>query len=279
MKKRKSIKDNLKYDITRNNYVGLLFFALVLASLLYIIKNQTEVFKEIEPTQKEIITTEAEITEIKKETKEIENLRKYLNLGDINTFKIYQSSYIYNEKINSKDFNNENMLYTAYKYIEKTTDFSKYTQIITCDQAQKVGLSNNIIQCGGNKYVNSYYRVNTYITKDLLKKTIQNIFNRNIDTYTNFYTSEHNLCYFVDNDYICVSQKNDYETPTPQTEFIKAYKYTNKITIIEKYRYIEDGIYYKGFNSNEVGEEYYISTFKKVNGKYYWDNTKIYKEN
>ena len=66
MKKRKSIKDNLKYDITRNNYVGLLFFALVLASLLYIIKNQTEVFKEIEPIQKEIITTEAEITEIKK---------------------------------------------------------------------------------------------------------------------------------------------------------------------------------------------------------------------
>mgnify|MGYP003312448781 FL=1 len=171
------------------------------------------------------------------------------------------------------------MLYVAYKYIEKTTDFSKYTQIITCDQAEKVGLSSNIIQCGGNKYVNSYYRVNTYITKDLLKKTIQNIFNKNINTYTNFYTSDNNLCYFIDSDYICVSHKNDYETNTTETEFIKAFKYTNKITIIEKYRYIENGIYYKGFNSNEVGEEYYISTFNKVNGKYYWDNTKIYKEN
>ena len=36
MKEKKKI--DFKYELTRNNYVGLLFFALVLASTLYIIK-------------------------------------------------------------------------------------------------------------------------------------------------------------------------------------------------------------------------------------------------
>ena len=55
--KNKRKKFDIKYEITRNNYVGLLFFALVLASILYIMKNQTEVFQEIEPTVKEILST------------------------------------------------------------------------------------------------------------------------------------------------------------------------------------------------------------------------------
>ena len=93
MKVTKKKKINLKYDIARNNYVGLLFFALVLASLLYIIKNQTETFKEIEPTQKEILSTEVEITEINKLNKDISELIKYLNPGDMNTKVI-----IYTEK-------------------------------------------------------------------------------------------------------------------------------------------------------------------------------------
>ena len=109
MKKTKK-KINLKYDIKRNNYVGLLFFACVLASLLYIIKTQTPVFQEIEPTQKEILSTETEITEITKPTEEIKKLMNYLNPGDINTFKIYQSSYIYNDKVSSNNLNTETML-------------------------------------------------------------------------------------------------------------------------------------------------------------------------
>lgn len=276
--KKKTKKFDLKYEITRNNYVGLLFFALVLASLLYIMKNQTEVFQEIEPTVKEILSTEAKITELKTETKEIKELRKYLNTGDINTFKIYQSNYIYNEEVTTEDLNDETMLYIAYKYIEKTKDFSKYQKIITCTEASTVNLEQNIYQCGGNKYPNSYYTVNTYISKDLLKKTVQKIFNKNITKFTNFYTSEDNLCYYINNEYICVSHKTASSSTKGEASFIKTYKYTNKITIIEKYKFINEGIYYKGFNSDKIGEEYYISTFNKVNGKYYWESTKVYKE-
>ena len=278
MKVTKKKKINLKYDIARNNYVGLLFFALVLASLLYIIKNQTETFKEIEPTQKEILSTEVEITEINKHNKDISELIKYLNPGDMNTFKIYQSSYIYGETINSKDINEETMLYYAYKYLESTNDFSKHMKIITCNEAEKVNLNNNIYQCGGNKKPISYYNVNTLINKEILKKTIQKIFNRNISNFTNFYTSEDNLCYFIEDEYICISHPTTQSNTGVQKSFVKAYKYTNKITIIEKYKFIEEGIYYKGFNNNEVGEEYYISTFVKTNGNYYCDNTQVYKK-
>ena len=278
MKTTKKRKLNLKYDISRNNYVGLLFFALVLASLLYIIKNQTETFKEIKPTQKEILSTEVEITEINKINKDITDLINYLNPGDMNTFKIYQSSYIYEEKTNSKDLNEETMLYYAYKYLESANDFSKHMRLITCNEAEKVNLNNNIYQCGGNKKPISYYNVNTFINKEVLKKTIQKIFNRNISSFTNFYTSEDNLCYFIEDEYLCISHPTTQSNTVVEKSFIKAYKYTNKITIVEKYKFIEEGIYYKGFNSNEVGEEYYISTFIKINGNYYWDNTQVYKE-
>ena len=277
MTKRKSLKSNIKYEIATNNYVGLLFFACVFASVLYIMKSQTPIFKEIEPTQKEILSTEVEITEINKITDEIKILTDYLNPGDINTFKIYQSNYVL-EKVRNEDLNDENMLYIAYKYIEKNTDFSKYQSIITCSQAEKINLQGNIYQCGGNKYTNSYYMVNNYITKELLRKTVQQIFNRNISKFTNFYTSEDNLCYFINDEYLCVSHKIK-KTNNYKIDFIKAYKYTNRITIMEKYKYTDQGTYYKGFNSSEVGEEYYISTFLKVNGKYYWSSTDVYKEN
>lgn len=274
MKKTKK-KNNFIYDVSKNNYVGLLFFACVLASLLYILKTQTPIFQELEPSLKELTSHETEILE---PTDEITKLLNYLNPGDINTFKIYQSSYIYNEKISSNNLNNETMLYMAYKYIERTTDFSKYQTIITCNQAELVNLHSNIYQCGGTKYTNSYYMVNTYITKERLKKAVQEIFNKNITNFTNFYTSEDNLCYYINNEYLCISHKIK-QTKTTDRQYVKAYKYKDKITIIEKYKYIEDGIYYKGFNSNEVGEEYYISTFNKVNGKYYWSHTEVYKEN
>lgn len=268
-----------KYSIKSNNYVGLLFFALVLASILYIMKHETTTFKEIDSQPKAIISNEKEPTIIEEETKEIAELRKYLNPGDINTFKIYQSMYNENGIVTIDNINDETKLYIAYKYIEKNTDFTNYLKYITCEEAEKTSLAEHIYQCGGNKYNTSYYTVNSYITKDLLKKTVQYLFNINLNNFTNFYTSEDNLCYFIDNEYICVSHVTSVPSKYPEVKFVKAIKYDNKIEIIENYKYIDNGIYYKGFNSKEVGELKYISTFEKINGSYYWASTESYLEN
>lgn len=266
-------KKNLKYLVKSNNYVGLLFFALVLASLLYIFKTETTKYQELEPTTKDIIIEEKPIKEINELTKEIESLQQYLTLGDINTFTIYQNFYIYDDKITISQMNDETLLYIAYKYIEKTTDFTNHTHYITCDEATLLNLESQIMQCGGNKVSSTYYTVNTYIKKDLLKRTIQKLFNKNISNYTNFYTSENNLCYFINDEYLCVAHQTNKSSIYSEKEFIKAYKYNNKIEIIEKYKYIDDGIYYQGFNSQEIGEGYYKSTFNKINGAYYWVST------
>lgn len=272
-------KKNLKYLVKSNNYVGLLFFALVLASLLYIIKNQTETFKEIEPTTNQLKINEKAPVEINEITSEIQELQNYLNLGDTNTFKLYQSSYIENEKVLSENISEETMLYIAYKYLEKTTDFTNYTKYITCEEAALTNLDSNIIQCGGTKNTLTYYTINTYITKELLQSTIQKIFNKRIINYTNFYTSEDNLCYYINDEYLCISHKVEDPTKYSKKDFLKAYKYDNKIEIIESYRYIDNGIYYKGFFSKTIGEGYYKSTFIKINGSYYWESTEYYEEN
>ncbi len=270
----------IKYKIRQNNYVGLLFFALVLAASLYIIKHETESFKELEPGQKNIISVEKEAQEILEESDQIKRMRQYLNLGDPNTFKVYQSMYINNDTVAVDDLNVENLLYMAYKYIMKTADVTNYLSYITCEQANSISLDTEIIQCGGSKVNASYYTVNSYITKDLLKSVVRKIYNININEFTNFYTSNDNLCYFVNDEYLCVSktsnngQKNIYA----DTQFVKAIKYDQKIEIIEKYKYVIDGIYYKGFLSDEIGEEQYISTFLKINGEYYWAETKPYQE-
>lgn len=263
---------NIKYLVKSNNYVGLLFFALVLASLLYIIKHETKNLEDLEPTIKQIETIEAP-KEITEPTAEIQNLQSYLTTGDSNTFKIYQSFYVYNDKVSIENLNQETLLYLAYKYIESTTDFTNYTKYITCDQASLIGIDTLITQCGGTKVNTTYYTVNSYITKEQLRTTIQKIFNQNIIDYTNFYTSEDNLCYFINNEYLCISHQTTNNNISVQKEFIKAYKYNTKIEIYEKYKYINNGIYYKGFNSNEVGEGYYKSTFNKINGSYYWVST------
>lgn len=267
------------YKVKSNNYVGLLFFALVLASLLYIIKHETPTFKDIDTKPKAIITSEKEPTIIEDETEQIKDLENYLNPGDINTFKIYQSMYILNNTVSIDNINNETLLYLAYKYIEKNTDFSKNLKYITCEEANKVNLEANIIECGGTKYNASYYTVNSYITKDILKKTIQKLYNININNFTNFYTSEDNVCYYLENEYMCVSHTTGVPTKYPKKEFVKAIKYDNKIEILEKYKFIDNSIYYKGFNSKEVGESQYVSTFEKINGLYYWTKTESYLEN
>lgn len=273
------MEKNLKYKIKQNNYVGLLFFALVFASILYIIKHETESFKELEPPTNNIILNEKTPVIIDNENDQIKELRNYLNLGDSKTFKIYQSMYINNDIVSIDNLNNETLLYLAYKYIAKNTDFSNYLNYITCEEASTIGLENEIIQCGGSKVNTSYYVVNSYINKDLLKKTVRKLFNISIQSFTNFYTTNDNLCYFVNEDYICVNKaNNNANSENIKTEFMKAIKTDKEIQIIEKYKYIKNGIYYKGFNSNEVGEEQYISTFSKINGEYYWVETKVYQE-
>ncbi len=271
-------KENLKYKIKSNNYFSLIFFAMVLASLLYIIKYETNHYIELEPPKKDIMDITPKKTEITTPTEEILNLTRYLNTGDVNLFKTYQSSYIYNDSVSNDDYTTESMLHIAYKYLEKTNDFTKHTRYITCEEAKLVGLENNILQCGGQKQQLSYYTLNTFVTKDVLKRTVQKIFNKNIKEFKNFYTTEDNLCYFINNEYLCISHKTNPTNKYTEKEFIKAYKTTNKIEIIEKYRFVNDGIYYKGFNSDEVGEEYYISTFVRVNGNFYLEETKVYEQ-
>ena len=168
---------------------------------------------------------------------------------------------------------------TAYKYLEKTTDFSNNQEYITCQEAEKINLAQDIIQCGGNKTNITNYTINNHITKDLLNKTITKIFNRHITNYTNFYTSENNLCYYINNEYLCVSQKTNSSQSYAVKEFVKAYEYQDHLEIIEKYYYVNNNIHYQGFNTDKVGEATYISTFKKTNGSYYWNSTKLYNEN
>lgn len=272
-------ENKLKYAIKQNNYVGLLFFALVFASLLYLIKENTKELSIPEPTNKAIETIDIKRIELTEETDEIKHLRSYLNKGDSNTFKIYQSMYNFNEKITIDNIDEETMLYLAYKYIEKNNDFSNTTKYLTCQEAEIVGIDNQIIQCNGHKTNLSNYTVNSYITKEILSQTIQKLFNRKIYNYTNFYTSLNNLCYYVANsDYICIKHNNETKNSVVESEFIKAYKYNTKIEIIEKYKHIVNGIYYKGFNSKEIGEGTYISTFTKINGIYYWQSTEMINE-
>ncbi len=271
--------EKLKYIIKQNNYVGLLFFALVLASLIYIFKyDDSHKYVEKPINEKKIVAPDTNKKEISTEDNDIKLLRSYLNKGDLYTFKIYQSMYNYNEEITTENLDAETMLYIAYKYIVNNNDLTNYTKYLTCEDARTVGLDKNIIQCGGTRYNATHYRINTYITKEILRKTVLEIFNKNIKEYTNFYTSEDNICYFINNDYKCISHDIETQKNIPTTTFIKAYKYKNKIEIIENYYLTKDNIFYKGFDTEEVGKQDYISTFEKVNGKYYWVSTKVLEE-
>ncbi len=279
MEEKKNNKErSVSYLIKSNNYVGLLFFALVLASLLYILKSEESVFKEIEPTSKSIIEMNDVPVVLENDNKKVLELRKYTNLGDENTFKIYQSSYNV-DGLDIDKINNETLLYMAYKYLVSNENNIK-NRYITCEEAALINLDKDIIECGGTKNNLSYYTVNYAINRQVLKNTIRKLYNINLKNFTNFYTTEDNLCYYINNEYLCVSHFKDKDINNRgEVELVKALKYSNKIEIIEKYKYIKDGIYYKGFNSNEVGEENYISTFLLVNGEYYYTGTEIYREN
>ena len=271
--KRKSYKrTSKKIEQKANNYrVILLLLALVIGITFYV--------KHKEASEPEIIDTalhnisSKDMGDVIEETELIKELRKITNGGDTNTFIIYQSMYT-NEPVTLSSLNTENILYLTYKYIEQTYDLSQYNQFLTCDIASKVDMSRNITQCGGSKYSLSTFQYNTFITKDLLKRTAEAIFNVNLKEFKSFYTNEDNICHYVNKDYICISKKIQNTEPVYQREFVKAHIYENKIEIVENYYYIKDGIKHKYFKSKEEGSSLFISTYEKTNGIYHWVETK-----
>lgn len=263
-----------KYSLTKNRYFGIIFFGLVLISIIYIAHHEMNLYKPIETSRKEIVSPDATTTkeEITTETDEIKKLRMSLNKGDKYTFKIYQSMYA-SDKITIDNFDEETILYLTYKAIEQETDLSLYTRYITCEEAQEVNLYGSIRQCGGGDINSTYYTRNTYITKELLKSKAKELYNVNITNFTNFYTTENNICYYIKEDYICISHQTTITSNHPEVTFLKAIKENQTIKIYENYKYIENGIYYKYFNNTDIGEQEYVSTYTKINGKYYWTST------
>lgn len=266
---------NLKYLVKSNNYVGLLFFALVLASLLYILKTEDKVFKDIKPESKFIDVEDIPLV-VSDEDVTITELRRYLNIGDDTTYKIYQSMYV-TGGLKSDTIDNESLLFMAYRYLMSDNKYN-VSRDITCEEAMLANIDSNIIECGGINSHLSEYKVNYAINKQVLKNTIKDLYNINMVEFSDFYTNGNNKCMLIEDEYLCVSSKM-VTGGNSNREFIKAFKYKDTIDIVEKYKYVVDGISYKGFNSNEVGEQEYISTFKKINDKYVYIKTEMYLEN
>ena len=274
-KKIKKRRKNKKINFIKNNYNVIIGFILIIVIVLMVFtdKEETE-FETLDPIFNNISIPENGTTF--EETELLKQLRQIPHGGDTNTFKVYQSMYT-NEKINISSLNTENILYITYKYIENTYDLSKYNKYITCNIAKKVNLDKNIYQCGGNKYNITTYQYNTLIDKKLIKDTAEDIFNINLKEFTNFYTNEDNLCYFTDNDFICVTKKLRNTQPVFQKDFVSAEISENKIQIIEEYYYIKDNKKHKYFKGIEEGSSLFISTFEKINGNFHWVETKPYK--
>lgn len=274
-KKKNKRKNNKKYNIKPNNYkiVIALIITLVIGLMIFSEKESDKKIP-IEAIFNSIDTPSLGTTF--EETELLSLLRKIPNGGDTNTFKTYQSMYT-NETINISSLNTENILYITYKYIENTYDLSKYNKYITCNIAKKVNLDKNIYQCGGNKYNITTYQYNTLIDKKLLKDTAEDIFNINLKEFTNFYTNEDNLCYFTNNDFICVTKKIKNTDPVFNKDFVSANIKDNKIEIIEEYYYIKDNKKHKYFKGIEEGSSLFISTYEKINGNFHWVETKPYK--
>lgn len=262
-----------KYNLQKNNYLGIAFLLIILIiSVTIYVTNKEETKLDLDSAYNAISTPNKEIT---KPNDQINELLKITHGGDLFTFKIYQSMYS-NEPIDITKLSNETILYLTYKYIEKNYDLSRYNKYITCDIASSIGLDKNIYQCGGNKYSLTTYQINTFITKDLIKDTAKDIFNINLKEFTNFYTNEDNLCYYESNEFLCISKKIQSNTLSYDKEFVKALIYDNKIEIIENYYFIKNNTKYKYFNSNEEGSSLFISTFVKTNGTYHWQETRPY---
>ena len=245
------------YKIDKNNYVATFFLSIFLISLAIVLNHDLKDFKnkETEPSIKMI--KEIETKEILEPTEEINNLLLYINpLED--EYTSYNS--MLDNKVTLNDLNNNDMLYVAYKYLEKTNNFEDYYEETTYDTFKDYYNKTNI-------NTNQKYYINTLITKKNLKAAIKKIFGVTITDFTTFNSPK--ACFIKDNDYIC--EKDTYSKSNSKIEFIKAIEYEDYMDIIIKYQYIEDNINYKDFTKKEVGEEYYKVTYEKIEENYYFD--------
>lgn len=271
---KKKNKKTTKSTNKTNYRVIILLIILIIGITIYVNKKEKIDPELLDSTLHNI--TSIELEEINEETDFIKTLRNITNGGDINTFITYQSMYT-NESVTINSLNTENILYITYKYIEKTKDLTQTNKLLTCEIAEKIDLSKNIIQCGGSKYSLSTFQYNTYITKEILQEYASLIFNVNITEFKSFYTNEDNICHYINNEYICVTKKIEHKDDIYKKEFVKAKIYDNKIEIIENYYYIKNGTKYKYFKSTEEGSSLFISTFEKTNSTYHWVETKPFK--
>lgn len=265
-----------KYEIKPNNYLGTFFVSLVIIASTYILVNVMDnpgIKSELKENNKYINTNE-----ITNESDLIIELQKYLNPGNTNTNKIYQSMYISNDEVTSDKIDEESMLYIAYKYIENNSSIKENNTYLTCETQTNLGL--NIINCEDPNATQKEYVINNSVSKEQLTDTVLKIFNRSITNYTNFYIDTNSICYYINEEYNCISQiNNNKQEAKTKIYFERAYSNEDTIEIIQTYKYINNNTNYNGFLSDEVGESKYISKFQKINGDYRWISTKKYIEN
>ena len=263
------IGDNMKksiYDIAKNNYVIIIFLSIIVFSLTYILSHEHKSLDGIIDLKKDISSLDEinreEITVMDDEIKEV--FEYIIPLED--KFTSYQSIFD-KDKVTVDDLNVGDKLYIAYKYLNKTVDFTPYIKETNYDTFKEYYDLMNISH-------SSYY-MNTYITKEHLNDAVKKIFNESLTSYVDFSGV---ACYIKDNDYVCsndVYKSNDHT----KIDFVKAYKYDDKLEIIVNYRYEIDGVSYKYFNSDEVGGSTYMVTFYKLGDYYYFNSSELYEEN
>lgn len=264
-------KEN-KYEITKNKYAKTIFISLVIISAAYIvgfaIKSETQSKIMIDPSIKAIKNGE----ELLSDDDDVLQVSTYLNLGNTETSKIYQSMYNNNEEIKPENMSDEDMLYIAYKYIEKNTNLKEYEEYADCNMVNT--------NYGLNYDCTSAYKYNTFINKKILDDAVEKIFNRTIKNYTSFYTNNDNMCHFINGEYYCLSldEKKD-SSRYARVNFKNAYYDDETLVIIQNYYFVNNGETVNGFLSDITGSQDYISTFVKKNGTYHWTSTKPYNEN
>lgn len=265
-----------KYEVKPNNYISTIFISLVIISATYILSvllSNPSTKQTLEEKPKGITGTEV----ISQDELLIE-LQEYLNPGNTNTNKIYQSMYISNQEINNTNIDDESMLYISYNYLLSKTQANSQSRAFTCED--QTNLNINIMDCSIDQSQQTTYTINNSITIEQINNTILKIFNRNIQNYTNFYFDKNSICYLINNEYYCIKENtNEKNNESYKVYFEKAYNNNNVIEIIQTYKYSNGNDYFTGFLSDEVGEGKYISKFQKINGEYHWISTKRYTEN
>lgn len=257
------------YQLTKNNYVAVFFFTLVALSSAYVIHHELEIRKPIDDLSTKAIESPSEVIEINHINTQIAELMKYINPLE-NKYTTYQSIFS-DRRISIKDLTDSDMLYIAYKYIEKTVDFTPYIKEVSCDTFSKY--YDNIDNLNHDNLDKQKCKINTYITKKNLKDAVWKIFKVRIFDFSSFSGT---VCYFDNNEYICLDDAYYESKNASKLEFIKAYDREQYFDIIVKYQYMNHGVGYKDYSMKEVGEEYYKVTFENIDGEYYFDSAERY---